>query len=227
MNKILKRLFELQDIEYKEFTSKLIPNVDKDKIIGIRIPVLRDLAKEIFKSGDYEDFLKELPHQYLEEYSLHGFITEQIKDFDKVVEYLNAFLPFVDNWSVCDTCTPKIFKKYTSDLLPYIYKWINSDKLYMRRYAIRMLMAFYLDEKFDEKYLEIVASVKSDEYYLKMMVAWYFATALAKQYDSAVKFIEDKKLDVWTHNKSIQKAKESFRVSDEHKIYLSRLIVKK
>ena len=225
MDAILKRLFELQDLEYKDFTSKLIPNVGKEKFIGIRLPALKAYAKELTKNCGYEDFLKELPHNYIEEYFLHAFIIGNLKDFSKIIDYLNVFLPYVDNWAVCDTCIPKVFAKHREELYPILVKWLQSKHLYTRRYAIRMLMGFYLDEGFKTEHLDLVASVKTDEYYLQMMVAWYFATALAKQYDSAIKVIESKVLDPWIQNKTIQKAKESFRVSDAHKEYLSRLKV--
>ena len=223
MESILKRLFELQDLEYKDFTSKLIPNVEKEKFIGIRLPVLKAYAKELIKNGGYEEFLLELPHQYIEEYFLHAFIVGNLKDFSKVIDCLNNFLPYVDNWAVCDTCTPKIFAKHKEELYPILVEWLDSKHIYTRRYAIRMLMGFYLDEGFKEEHLKLVESVKTDEYYLRMMIAWYFATALAKQYDSAIKVIESNRLDPWIQNKTIQKAKESFRVSDDHKEYLSRL----
>lgn len=227
MEEIVKRLFALQDLEYRDFSSKLTPNVNKDYFIGVRLPQIRELAKEIYKNGGYEEFLSELPHKYHEENFLHAFILERLKDFNKLIKYLDKFLPFIDNWSVCDTCKPKVFAKHKKELLPIIKRWLKDKNIYTQRYAIGMLMSLYLDEDFKEEYLSLVAAINSDEYYLKMMVAWYFATALAKQYDSAVKVLENKILAPWVHNKTIQKAKESFRVSDEHKEYISRLIIKK
>ena len=219
-------LLKLQDKKYKEFQAKLVPNIDSDSIIGIRTPDLRNYAKEIFISGDYDSFLKELPHKYYEENLLHFFIISMIKSFDECIYRVEEFLPYVDCWPVSDQATPKVFKKYHKELLPYIKKWIKSKHVYTARFGIRMLMNEYLDKDFKEEYLDIVASKKGEDYYLKMMVAWYFATALAKQYDATFPYIENKKLDDWVHNKAIQKAIESYRVTNEHKEYLKGLKVK-
>ena len=219
-------LFKLQDLKYRDFTAKLIPTINREVIIGVRTPALRKLAKEISKK-DADAFIQQLPHKYFEENNLHGYLIANYKDFEGVIGALEEFLPYIDNWSTCDTITPKIFKKNTDRLLPYIDKWLNSSESYRVRFAIRMLMAFYLDEKFKPEYLGKVAAVRSEEYYVNMMIAWYFATALAKQYDQVITYIEKKKLDTWTHNKTIQKAIESYRISTEQKEYLRTLKVKK
>lgn len=220
------RLFEMQDLKYRDFHSKLMPTVDKEKIIGVRVPQLRKFAREFGKTEEAKDFLKILPHKYYEEDNIHAFLIEQIKDFDECISALDNFLLCVDNWATCDMMTPKVFKKNTDKLLPKINEWLISDYAYEVRFAIGMLMKFYLDENFDEKYLELVASVKSEEYYINMMIAWYFATALAKQWDKTLPYIENKVLDKWTHNKAIQKAVESYRITDEQKKYLKTLKIK-
>lgn len=224
--RVQARLFEMQDLKYRDFHSKLMPTVDKEKIIGVRTPELRKFAKELSKKEEAKDFLKILPHKYYEEDNLHAFLIEQIKDFDECVSALDNFLLYVDNWATCDMMTPKVFKKNTDKLLPKINEWLISDYTYEVRFAIGMLMKFYLDENFDEKYLKLVAGVKSDEYYINMMIAWYFATALAKQWDKALPYIENRILDKWTHNKAIQKAVESYRITEEQKEYLKTLKVK-
>ena len=223
---IQKELFKLQDKDYRNFHAKLMPTVDKETIIGIRTPVLRRFAKDYFKSGQYEDFLKELPHKYYEENNLHAFLIEQIKDFETAINEAEKFLPYINNWATCDCFQPKIFKKNKEKLLSYIRKWMRSDKTYAVRYGINQLMTHFLDDDFKEEYQLLVVNVKSEEYYINMMRAWYFATALTKQYDSAIKIIEAKKLDAWTHNKAIQKACESYRISPETKEYLKKLKVK-
>ncbi|WP_029231964.1 DNA alkylation repair protein [Butyrivibrio sp. VCB2006] len=217
---VYKRLLKEKDDEYKEFQAKLVPNIDPSTIIGVRTPAMRAIAKEVFGSQERDEFLNELPHKYYEENLVHFFIVSMIKDFDETVQKTEAFLPYVDCWPVSDQATPKSFKKNHEKLLPYVKKWIASDEVYTARFGIRMLMNEYLGDDFKEEYLELVASKKGDDYYLKMMVAWYFATALAKRYDESVKYIEEKKLDDWVHKKAIQKAVESYRVSDEHKEYL-------
>ena len=226
MNKIQKELFELQDKEYKEFQAKLVPNIDPESILGVRTPDLRNYAKELFKSNNYSTFLKELPHKYYEENLLHFFIIAMIKDFNECINEVDAFLPYVDCWPVSDQASPNVFKKHHNELLIYIKKWTKSKHIYTVRFGIRMLMNEFLGDDFKPEYLELVANTKGEDYYHKMMVAWYFATALAKQYDSTIKYIENKKLDVWIHNKTIQKAIESYRVTDEHKNYLKSLKIK-
>ena len=221
--KIQKELFSLQDKEYMKFLSKLTPNVSEDTIIGVRIPEIRKLAKKLVKNNEYEDFLKELPHKYYDENLLHGAIISESKDFEKCIKLLDNFLPFVDNWAVCDTISPKIFKKYKKELIEKIKEWSQSDKTYTCRFGVEMLMTHFLDEDFKKEYLEVVADIHSEEYYVKMVVAWFFATALAKQWDYAVIYLEDNRLDVWVHNKTIQKARESLRISLEKKEYLKKL----
>lgn len=222
---IVKHLFSLQDKKFREFHLKLIPGIETDKVIGVRTPALRKFAKEIIKAGSGEEFLSSLPHYYYEENQLHSFILSEEKDFDNCIKYVDKFLPYINNWATCDQLLPKVFKKQPQKLLPHINLWIESGETYKIRFAIGMLMQHFLDDLFEERFAQKVASVHSEEYYVKMMQAWYFATALAKQYDCAVKFIEDKKLDSWTHNKTIQKAIESFRVPDERKEYLRTLKV--
>ncbi len=220
---ITERLFSLQDKEYKDFQSKLMPTVDSENIIGVRIPLLRKLAKEIYGTTEAKEFLKELPHKYYEENNLHAFLIEQIGDYNECIAKINDFLPYIDNWATCDGLSPKILKKNLDLLLNEIDFWLKSEHTYTLRFAVKMLMANYLDAWFRPEYLEKVADIRSDEYYIKMVVAWYFQTALTKQYDYAVEYIKQNKLDIWTHNKAIQKAIESYRVSDSQKEYLRSL----
>lgn len=223
---IRQHLFAMQDIKYKEFHSKLMPTIDPDTIIGVRIPMLRKYAKELFKSNETEEFIRELPHQYYDENNLHGYIIEQTKDFHECVGQIEAFLPYVDNWATCDTMAPKVFKKHKQELLVYIEKWIGSEEPYTVRFAVNMLMRFFLDDDFDTRYLDMAAGVHTEEYYVKMVIAWYFATALAKQYESTIPYIEKQVLEKWTHNKSIQKARESYRITEDQKEYLKSLKIK-
>lgn len=220
---IRERLFELRDEEYGNFHSKLMPTVERSKIIGVRTPNLRKLANEISKTPYAKEFLSILPHEYYEENNLHAFLIEKIRNFDECMAYLNAFLPFVDNWATCDMMRPKIFKKNLSELERQIEIWLDSKESYTIRFAIGMLMTFYLDERFSPEYPAAVAKIKSDEYYVEMMQAWYFATALAKQYDEVISYLEQNKLSLFVHNKTIRKAVESYRISDEKKIYLRTL----
>ncbi len=222
-NDIMADLLSMKDEEYKKFHSALMPTVDPESVIGIRVPVLRKYAKDLYKKGGYEDFLQGLPHKYYEENNLHAFLIEQEKDYGTLIEKLNAFLPYVDNWATCDMLSPKIFKTHKKELLNEIDKWINSGEPYIIRFGIKSLMQYYLDENFDVSFAQKVADVKSDEYYVNMMRAWYFATALSKQYEVSVKFLENRILDKWTHNKTISKACESYRISFENKIYLKTL----
>ena len=226
MNELQNRLFELQDLEYKKFHSKLMPTVNENKIIGIRIPVLRKFANDFAKSEEAEKFIKNLPHEYYEENNLHAFMLEKIKDFDKAVKLTENFLPYVDNWATCDMFMPNVFKRNKQEILPYAIKWIKSKHTYTVRYGIGILMRLFLDDDFSKEYLKMVADIKSEEYYVNMMIAWYFATALSKQYECTVKYIEQKNLDKWVHNKTIQKAVESYRVSMETKEYLKTLKIK-
>ena len=201
----------------------IIPTVDPDSIIGVRTPALRSFAKELSKREDIDTFLNDLPHKYFEENQLHAFILSGMKDAAKAIELVDKFLPFVDNWATCDQMSPKVFKKHKDLLLEYTDKWIKSDLTYVKRFGIGMLMEHFLDEDFKTSYLTKVSKIRSDEYYVNMMIAWYFATALAKQYDATLPYIEKQKLDIWTHNKSIQKAVESYRITPEQKDYLKTL----
>ena len=224
---IQKELFSLQDKEYMKFLSKLTPNVPEDTIIGVRIPEIRKIAKKLVRNNEYEDFLKELPHKYYDENLLHGAIISENKDFENCIELLENFLPFIDNWAVCDTISPKIFKKHKKELIEKIKEWSQSDKTYTCRFGVEMLMTHFLDEDFKKEYLEMIANIYSEEYYVKMAVAWFFATALAKQWDYAVIYLENNRLDVWVHNKTIQKARESLRILENKKGYLKGLKRKK
>ena len=223
---IRNELYKSQDIKYRDFQSKLIPNIDPETVIGVRTPILRKLAKDLSKNEDIRDFLKDVPHRYFDENQLHAFLISGMKDYDECLKELNCFLPFIDNWATCDQLSPKVFKKHRRELLPEIKKWIKSDETYTVRFGIGMLMEHFLDEDFDVSYPDLVASIRSEEYYVNMMSAWYFATALAKQYEDILPFIENNRLDIWTHNKTIQKAVESFRITDEQKAYLKSLKVK-
>lgn len=220
---IRTRLFELQDAEYKTFQCKLIPTVNPDTVIGVRTPALRKLAREISRDPEAGEFLKCLPHDYYEENNLHGFVIEVIKDYDTVIRMLEEFLPYVDNWATCDLISPKVFKKHLPELYGKIEEWLASDRTYTVRFGLEMLMRFYLDDAFRPEMLALVAAVRTEEYYVKMMMAWFFATALVKQYDAALPVIQDQRLEPWTHNKAIQKALESYRISDEKKRYLRSL----
>ena len=217
---VYEMLLSVKDDKYKEFQTKLVPNIEPDTIIGVRTPQMRDVAKKVFASDLKDTFLQQLPHKYYEENLVHFFVISMIKDFDECIAEVERFLPYVDCWPVSDQASPKSFKKNHSKLIKYIKKWIASDHVYTARFGMRMLMNEFLGDDFKEEYLELVASKKGDDYYLKMMVAWYFATALAKRYDESVKYIEERRLDEWIHRKAIQKAIESFRVTDEHKEYL-------
>lgn len=220
---IVKTLFEFQDEKYRDFQSALTPTENKTEFIGVRLPLIRSYAKEIIKRDDISDFLEALPHRYFEENQLHAAVISEIKDFRECINELNRFLPYVDNWSTCDTLIPKVFKKHKKELLEHIDIWMKSGETFTIRFGIKMLMSYYLDDDFELVYPEKVAEIRSEEYYVNMMIAWYFATALAKQYESVLPFIEDKKLDTWTHNKAIQKSVESRRISPEQKEYLKSL----
>ena len=226
VEEIINELFKMKDEKYRDFNSKLIPTVDKENMIGVRTPELRKYAKQLVKREDVGEFLHSVPHKYFDENQLHAFILAEIKDFGVCLEEVKNFLPYIDNWATCDQLSPKVFKKYRKELLTHIKEWINSDKTYTVRFGIGMLMEHFLDEDFDLTYPEMVAEIRSEEYYINMMTAWYFATALAKQYEKVLPFIENKKLDTWTHNKAIQKAVESYRITDEQKTYLKGLKVK-
>jgi len=216
-------LSNLQDLKYRDLQITTIPSVASDRITGVRTPQLRALAKELSKREDISLFLEDLPHKLFEEDQLHAFILSGMKDAEECIRLVDKFLPYVDNWATCDQMSPKVFKKNKKLLLEYVNTWIKSDKTYVKRFAIGMLMEHFLDEDFKPSYLSKVAKIRSDEYYVNMMIAWYFATALAKQYDRTLPFIEEQKLDKWTHNKSIQKAVESYRITPEQKEYLKTL----
>lgn len=226
MTPIQEKLLELQDLKYKDFHSKLMPTVCKDKIIGVRVPQLRKFAKELNKSELKADFLKTLPHEYYEEDNLHAFLIEQIKDFDECISALDNFLLFIDNWATCDMMTPKILGKNPDLLYGKIKEWLKSKNTYTVRFAVVTLMKFFMDERLDEKHLTLLLSIKSDEYYINMAIAWYLATALSSRWDLVIPYIENKKFDKWVHNKAIQKANESYRITKEQKEYLKTLKVK-
>lgn len=227
MNKIQQKLFALQDTAYRDFQSKLIPNVNPETVIGVRTPELRAFAKALVKKGEEVEFLGALPHQYFDENQLHAFILSEIKDYDRCMQETERFLPFIDNWATCDQLSPKVFKKHRQKLLPHIEKWIASEEVYTVRFAIGALMRYFLDDDFDLAYPELVAALRSEEYYVNMMIAWYFATALAKQYESILPYFETQRLDDWTHNKAIQKAVESRRITMQQKEYLKNLKAKR
>ncbi|MBP3360321.1 MAG: DNA alkylation repair protein [Clostridia bacterium] len=223
MRDIQKELFELGDKKYKEFHSRLIPEVKPDAIIGVRTPVLRKYARELAEDPQSRQFMNSLPHIYYDENNLHGFLIERIKDFDTAVYETERFLPYIDNWATCDMLLPPVFKKNRKLLLPKIREWIKSDSVYTVRYAIGLLLSLYLDDEFTPELAALAASVKSEEYYINMMIAWYFATALFKQYEIAVTYLTEHRLSAWVHNKAIQKAVESRRIPDETKAYLKTL----
>ncbi len=224
MTAIQKKLFELQDKDYALFQAKLTPTVDSELFIGVRVPACRTLAKNLYKNNEDEvkKFFSELPHKYYDENMLHGLLISEIKDFTRCMKELEKFLPYVDNWAVCDIMSPKCFKKHKSEILPFIKMWTKSSEEYTIRFGLEMLMTYFLDDDFKPEYLMIASSVHSDKYYVNMMVSWFFATALTKQWDSTIGYIEDKKLDEWVHNKTIQKACESYRITDEQKAFLKR-----
>lgn len=220
MEEIQKQLFELHDMAYRDFHSRLMPDIDKETVIGIRVPMLRKYAKSIAGTELAEKFIKELPHCYYEENNLHMMLITGIKDYDRCLTEIERFLPYIDNWATCDFPAPKCFENHKEDLLPVIKRWIASSETYTIRYGIGMLMRLYLDADFDTEYVRIVAEVKSDEYYVNMMIAWYMATALAKQWDAVIPYIEEHRMSDWVHRKTIQKAVESYRITDEQKKYL-------
>ena len=220
---VYERLSACRDEEYRDFQSKLVPNIPKETVLGVRTPDMRKIAKEIKGTEEAKTFLAQLPNRYYEENLVHFFLLAEIRDFDECVKAVETFLPYVDCWPVCDQSSPKAFARNHERLLPFIKKWIGSEHVYTARFGIRMLMNEFLGEDFRPEYLEWVAAVKGEDYYVKMMVAWYFATALAKRYDESVVYVEERRLEPWTHKKAIQKALESYRVSDEHKEYLKTL----
>ena len=223
LTKLQKQLFELQDLKYRDFHSKLMPETDKETVIGIRTPVLRKFAKEFAGTSEAEAFLRQLPHRYYEENNLHMMLISAEKDYETCVREINRFLPYINNWATCDLPAPGVFKKHKSELYGEVLKWISSNDTYTIRYGIGILLRLYLDADFSEKHLALVAKIRSEEYYINMMIAWYFATALAKQWDAAIPYLEKKKLSDWVHKKTIQKAVESYRITKEQKEYLRTL----
>ena len=218
-----KKLYSLQDMKFRDMQIRIIPTINPESVIGVRTPELKRMATDVLKAGDYQEFLNELPHKYFEENQLQAFIISGIKDLNECMEELEKFLPYVDNWATCDQMSPKIFRKHRKELLTHIKKWIKAEKTYTVRFGVGMLMEHFLDEEFDPEYPAMVAEIRSEEYYVNMMIAWYFATALAKQYESVLPYMEQKRLDDWTHNKAIQKSVESRRITEEQKIYLKSL----
>ena len=226
VRRIREQLFSFSDPSYKAFHGKLMPTVPKDRLIGVRTPIIRALAKNLRGSQDALLFMAELPHRYYEEDNLHACLIEGITDYEACIKELMRFLPWIDNWATCDMLSPKIFKKHLTQLEKECFLWLESSDTYTVRFGIKMLMTYFLEEHFLEEYPDRVASIRSREYYINMMIAWYFATALAKQYDASIRYIEEHKLDEWTHNKATQKAMESYRVTDEQKSYLRTLKIK-
>lgn len=223
---VQSRLFEMADEKYREFHARLMPTIEHERVIGVRTPALRAYAKEFAKTHDADVFMQALPHKYYEENNLHAFLIEQIKDYDLCITAIDEFLPYIDNWATCDMMRPKVLKKHPARTLEKAKEWMAGSDTYTIRFGIEILMCFFLDRDFEPEYLDLAAALRSDEYYVNMMIAWFFATALAKQYDAALPFIEQRKLDRWTHNKAIQKAVESYRVTDGHKEYLRSLKIK-
>ncbi len=220
MYDLLNVLFSAQDPEYRDFQARLIPNIPKDTIIGVRTPELRRIAKEM---PEAETFLHQLPHRFFEENQVHAFLLERCGDYEKTIAYVEGFLPYEDNWATCDQLRPKVFRKHRAELLNRIPEWLHSEHPYTVRFGVGMLMSHYLDEAFSPEHLSWVASIQREEYYVRMMVAWYFATALAKQYDDTIPYLTQHRLEPWVHNKTIQKAIESYRLSSEQKTYLRTL----
>ena len=227
IDEIRKELYAQQDLGYKALQERTINNIDPDSIIGVRTPALRAYAKELGKREDVSVFLKDVPHKFFDEDQLHAFIISGMKDYDACMNELEMFLPYVNNWATCDQMSPKVFKKYKAELLKHIKVWIKSKETYTIRFGVGMLMEHFLDEDFDPKYPEMVSKLRSEEYYVNMMIAWYFATALAKQYEAVIPYIKENRLAVWTHNKAIQKSIESYRITPEQKEYLRSLKIKK
>ena len=223
---IQKELFSLQDAGYRDLQVKLIPGFPPEKMIGVRTPQLRELAKRLTREGEARAFLEALPHPYFDENQLHAFILSEMKDYEGCIAEVERFLPFVDNWATCDQLSPKVFKKHRQELLRHVWPWLTSDRTYTIRFGIGMLMQHFLEEDFDLAYPKAVAALRSEEYYVNMMIAWYFATALAKQYEAVLPFVEERRLAVWTHNKTIQKAVESYRITPQQKEYLKSLRIK-
>lgn len=220
---IKEELWALQDVSYADFQASLIPDIQRKLFIGVRVPAIRKLARKLAGSAEAAEFLKDLPHKYYEENMLHGLLISAMKDYTACIAAVDAFLPYVDNWAVCDSLSPKIFKLNKTALLGKIKEWSASARTYTCRFGLEQLMTYFLEADFKPEYLEIPLSVPGEDYYVRMMIAWFLATALAKQWDATVKYLEDQRLDVWTHNKAIQKARESKRITPEQKEYLKTL----
>ena len=227
IDNVQKELFAMQDTGYRDFHMKLMPTVDSERVIGVRTPALRAFAKKYGKTEEAKQFVEVLPHQYYEENNLHGLLLEQGKDYEKCVKDLDCFLPYVDNWATCDLLALHMMKKHRDIFIREVYRWMESDQPYTIRFGISMLMRHYLDDGFKPEYPEKVATIRSEEYYVNMMRAWYFATALAKQYEKILPFLEEQRMDIWTHNKTIQKSIESYRITQEQKDHLRTLRIKK
>lgn len=226
IQKVQQDLFTMQDLKYRDFHAKLMPTVEKESVIGVRVPVLRTYAKKFGKTEEAKQFLEILPHQYYEENNLHGLLIEQMKDYELCIEELERFLPHIDNWATCDLLAVRTVKNHLNSYIKKIDQWLESEYIYTIRFGINMLMRYYLEEEFKLEYPEKVAAIRSEEYYVNMARAWYFATALAKKYDQVLPFLEEQKMDVWTHNKTIQKAIESYRITPEQKEYLRTLKIR-
>ena len=226
MTTLQKQLFELQDLKYRDFHAKLLPGIDKETIIGIRTPILRKFAKDFEKSAKKDAFLQELPHVYYEENNLHMMLIAMIKDFNLCLDETKRFVPYINNWATCDLLAVRTVKNHLNSYIKKIDRWLESEHIYTIRFGINMLMRYYLEEEFKLEYPGKVAAIRSEEYYVNMARAWYFATALAKKYDQVLPFLEEQKMDVWTHNKTIQKAIESYRITPEQKEYLRTLKIR-
>lgn len=226
-NTIRERLLALGEPGYRDFTAKLIPTVDPSVIIGVRVPLMRALVRKLAGTPEADAFLREIPHLYYEENTLHGILIGRIGEYERTIEAIDRFLPYVDNWATCDTMSPKVFGKHHAELASKIPEWIHSDHAYTIRFGVGMRMAHFLGEDYDPSIAEEAASIASDDYYVKMMVAWFFATALAVRYDDILPVLESERLPAWTHNKTIQKAVESYRITDEQKRYLKTLRIGK
>lgn len=224
MNELQQHLFGMRDAAYAAFIAKLTPGFPPSHFIGVRVPLLRTIARSFAKEeAASQRFLSHLPHSYYEEDMLHGMLISLVKDYDRCLDLIDRFLPYVDNWAVCDTLSPKVFAKHKAQLLENILRWSSSSHTYTCRFGLRMLMTHFLDDSFSADFLEIPAAIRSEEYYVKMMVAWFFATALAKQWEATLPYLENRQLDPWTHRKTIQKAIESYRIPPERKDYLRTL----
>jgi 3-methyladenine DNA glycosylase AlkD len=226
MKKVIEALFLNQDLKYRDFHSSLVPNVDKDRFIGVRTPILRSIAKDMIKDGSYKEFINDLPHYYYEENTLHSCILSLYKDLDELLIELDKFLPYIDNWATCDLLRPKAFEKDHDRILDKVKEWIHTKDVYSIRFGIVTLLSFYLDDYFSDEINDMVLNINSSEYYINMAIAWYFSYALIKQYDRSINIFKEKKLDKWVHNKSIQKACDSYRISDDRKNYLRSLKIK-